>query len=84
LAKTAAKKTVGMEENLWGTAKLVFLQFLLDEINKIDTRQNIGQDIIGRVHEYFLGKFALAEGKSNLIEAIIIYALLAKLAKEKK
>ena len=38
---------------------------LLDEINKIDTQKDREQDIIGRVYEYFLGKFALAEGKGK-------------------
>ncbi|GHV78378.1 DNA methyltransferase [Spirochaetia bacterium] len=44
------------------TAKLASL---LDEINKIDTLKYPDQDIIGRVYEYFLGKFALAEGKGK-------------------
>ena len=43
------------------TAKLASL---LDEINKINT-DDAEQDIIGRVYEYFLGKFALAEGKGK-------------------
>ena len=41
------------------------LASLLDEINKIDTQKDREQDIIGRVYEYFLGKFALAEGKGK-------------------
>jgi len=41
------------------------LAALLDEINKIDTLKDKEQDIIGRVYEYFLGKFALAEGKGK-------------------
>ncbi|MEL7654284.1 MAG: class I SAM-dependent DNA methyltransferase [Bacillota bacterium] len=40
------------------------LASLLDEINKINTNDK-EQDIIGRVYEYFLGKFALAEGKGK-------------------
>jgi type I restriction enzyme M protein len=40
------------------------LASLLDEINKINTSDK-EQDIIGRVYEYFLGKFALAEGKGK-------------------
>lgn len=40
------------------------LASLLDEINKINTDDK-EQDIIGRVYEYFLGKFALAEGKGK-------------------
>jgi len=43
------------------TAKLASL---LDEINKINTDDK-EQDIIGRIYEYFLGKFALAEGKGK-------------------
>lgn len=38
---------------------------LLDEINKIDTLQDEENDIVGRVYEYFLGKFAIAEGKGK-------------------
>lgn len=38
---------------------------LIDEINKINTLKDKEQDIIGRVYEYFLGKFAIAEGKGK-------------------
>ena len=38
---------------------------LLDEINKIDTLEDRENDLIGRVYEYFLGKFAIAEGKGK-------------------
>ena len=38
---------------------------LLDTINKIDTQAEKAQDIVGRVYEYFLSKFALAEGKGK-------------------
>ena len=41
------------------------LSSLLDEINRIDTQKDKEQDVIGRVYEYFLGKFALAEGKGK-------------------
>ena len=41
------------------------LASLLDTINKIDTTKNAAQDIVGRVYEYFLSKFALAEGKGK-------------------
>jgi type I restriction enzyme M protein len=44
------------------TAKLASL---LSEIDRIDTLKYPDQDIIGRVYEYFLGKFALAEGKGK-------------------
>ena len=41
------------------------LSALLDTINKIDTQKDKSQDIVGRVYEYFLSKFALAEGKGK-------------------
>lgn len=41
------------------------LASLLDEINKIDTLKDEENDLIGRVYEYFLGKFAIAEGKGK-------------------
>jgi type I restriction enzyme M protein len=41
------------------------LSALLDTINKIDTLKDKDQDIIGRVYEYFLLKFAIAEGKGK-------------------
>ena len=40
------------------------LASLLDEIDKINTDDK-ENDIIGRIYEYFLGKFALAEGKGK-------------------
>ena len=40
------------------------LASLLDEINRINTDDD-ENDIIGRVYEYFLSKFALAEGKGK-------------------
>lgn len=41
------------------------LATLLDTINNIDTLKDKKQDIVGRVYEYFLSKFALAEGKGK-------------------
>ncbi len=41
------------------------LSALLDTINLIDTQKDKSQDFIGRVYEYFLGKFALKEGKGK-------------------
>lgn len=38
---------------------------LLDTINNIDTLKDEAQDIVGRVYEYFLSKFAIAEGKGK-------------------
>ncbi len=41
------------------------LAALLDTINGIHTLKDKSQDIVGRVYEYFLSKFALAEGKGK-------------------
>ncbi len=41
------------------------LSSLLDVINNIDTLKDRENDLIGRVYEYFLGKFAIAEGKGK-------------------
>ena len=41
------------------------LASLIDEISNIDTLANQEQDIVGRVYEYFLRKFAIAEGKGK-------------------
>jgi len=41
------------------------LSALLDTINNIDTIKDKEQDIVGRVYEYFLSKFAIAEGKGK-------------------
>ena len=41
------------------------LASLLDTINDIDTTKDPKQDVVGRVYEYFLSKFALAEGKGK-------------------
>ena len=41
------------------------LAALIDTINNIHTLKDKGQDIVGRVYEYFLSKFALAEGKGK-------------------
>jgi type I restriction enzyme M protein len=41
------------------------LAALLDTINNIDTLVDKQQDIVGRVYEYFLSKFAIAEGKGK-------------------
>lgn len=43
----------------------VKLASLLDEINKIDTTKDKENDMIGRMYEYFLSKFAIAEGKGK-------------------
>ena len=58
------------------------LSSLLDTINNIDTQKDESEDIVGRIYEYFLAKFALKEGKGkgefytpksivNLIAALI-------------
>ncbi|WP_436416958.1 SAM-dependent DNA methyltransferase [Petrimonas sulfuriphila] len=41
------------------------LASLIDEINEINTLKDKEQDVVGRVYEYFLSKFALAEGKGK-------------------
>src|SRR5699024_2384949 len=41
------------------------LAALIDTIHNIDTLKDEEQDIVGRVYEYFLSKFALAEGKGK-------------------
>jgi type I restriction enzyme M protein len=44
---------------------LTKLASLLDTINEIDTLEDKERDIVGRVYEYFLKKFAIAEGKGK-------------------
>ncbi len=41
------------------------LAALIDTISKINTLAEKSSDIVGRVYEYFLNKFALAEGKGK-------------------
>jgi len=41
------------------------LAALIDTINNIHTLKDKQQDIVGRIYEYFLSKFALAEGKGK-------------------
>jgi type I restriction enzyme M protein len=41
------------------------LAALLDTINNIDTLQDKERDLVGRVYEYFLKRFAIAEGKGK-------------------
>lgn len=41
------------------------LSALLDTINNIDTLSDAENDVVGRVYEYFLGKFAASEGKGG-------------------
>lgn len=41
------------------------LAALLDTINNIDTLNDKENDVIGRVYEYFLGRFAASEGKGG-------------------
>lgn len=38
---------------------------LIDKINEVDTLKDKQNDIVGRVYEYFLSKFAIAEGKGK-------------------
>ncbi|WP_435138371.1 type I restriction-modification system subunit M [Formosa sp. A9] len=41
------------------------LAALLDTINNIDTTSDEEEDVVGRIYEYFLGRFAAAEGKGG-------------------
>ena len=41
------------------------LATLIDTISNIDTIEDKSRDVVGRVYEYFLSKFALAEGKGK-------------------
>jgi len=41
------------------------LAALIDTINNIDTIEDKQNDVVGRVYEYFLGKFAAQEGKGG-------------------
>ncbi|MEL6676566.1 MAG: class I SAM-dependent DNA methyltransferase [Bacteroidota bacterium] len=41
------------------------LSALLDTINNIHTVSEAGEDIVGRIYEYFFGRFAAAEGKGG-------------------
>jgi type I restriction enzyme M protein len=41
------------------------LASLIDSINNIDTVSDQETDVVGRVYEYFLGKFAASEGKGG-------------------
>ena len=41
------------------------LAALIDSINNIDTIADKEEDVVGRVYEYFLGKFAATEGKGG-------------------
>ncbi|WP_417738966.1 N-6 DNA methylase [Rosistilla oblonga] len=41
------------------------LAALIDSINNIDTIADSEEDVVGRVYEYFLGKFAATEGKGG-------------------
>ena len=41
------------------------LSALLDTVNNIDTISDNEEDVVGRVYEYFLGKFAATEGKGG-------------------
>ena len=41
------------------------LAALLDTINNIDTVGDEEEDVVGRIYEYFLGRFAAAEGKGG-------------------
>ncbi|WP_215192711.1 class I SAM-dependent DNA methyltransferase [Exiguobacterium sp. s7] len=56
-----------LPDNYYSRLKLDIskLASLIDTINNIDTLKDKEQDIVGRIYEYFLSKFALAEGKGK-------------------
>lgn len=56
-----------LPDNYFSRLSLDYSKFtsLLDTINNIDTIKDESLDVIGRVYEYFLGKFAIAEGKGK-------------------
>ena len=41
------------------------LSALIDSVSNIDTVEDKEEDVVGRVYEYFLGKFAASEGKKG-------------------
>ena len=41
------------------------LKKLIDDINNVNTQADKSHDLIGRIYEYFLKKFAIAEGKGK-------------------
>ena len=47
------------------TARLASLIDSIDDIDDIDTVADAETDVVGRVYEYFLGKFAASEGKGG-------------------
>ena len=57
------------------------LASLIDEISEINTLKDKEQDIVGRVYEYFLSKFALAEvkGKGEFYTPKSIVNLIAEM-----
>ena len=59
------------------------LASLLDKINEIDTLEDESQDVIGKVYEYFLAKFAIKEssgkGKGEFYTPKSIVNLIAEL-----
>ena len=56
-----------MSDNYYSRLNIdtVKLASLLDEIDKIDTQKDEENDVIERIYEYFLSKFALKEGKGK-------------------
>ena len=55
------------------------LASLLDTINDIATTKDPKQDAVGKVYEYFLSKFALAEGKGEFYTPKSIVNLIAEM-----
>jgi len=56
-----------LPDNYYSRMNLVVskLAALLDTINNINTLKDKQQDIVGRVYEYFLNKFAIMEGRGK-------------------
>ena len=67
IEKTNKQLAGALPNNYYSNLGLDKVKFasLLDEINKLDTATDSENDLIGRVYEYFLGKFAIAEGKGK-------------------
>lgn len=55
------------------------LSALLDTINNIDTIADETEDVVGRVYEYFLGKFASAEGGGEFYTPKSLVNLIAEM-----
>ncbi len=57
---------------------------LVDIINNIQTTKDNEQDVVGRVYEYFLSKFALKEGKGEFYTPKCIVNLIDEMIESYK